>query len=404
MNYQEINVCRSCKNKSFKKILSFGNLPLANSLRTNLQLLEDRYPLVLIECQSCTLVQLSIDVNSHTMFDNYDWVTGTSRMAKDSARNLFEFVNQILPVSLSDSKVCEIASNDGTFLLPFKNAGSKTLGVEPAGNLSSLSNKLGIPTLNKYFSSSLASDILEQYGVQDLVIARNVLAHVPDPDDFTKGIATLIGDRGFAYVEVHNGRSIFEGLQYDAIYHEHASYFSEVSLNYLCLRNDLTVFKIVESRIGGGNLGFFLKSRKNKSLKELPSLNLEEGKSSALDWESWALKVENHRNEINAYLEGKEFQSGVGFGASARGSTLLNYCRFDQKLKGVLDNNEFKHGKYVPGLPLKISKVSEMASLNPEYVFGLAWNFENEMIEQLKELKFSGEILIPFPTIRRVEL
>jgi hypothetical protein len=338
------------------------------------------------------------------MFDSYDWVTGTSRMAKDSALTLFDAVKQIMPLAISSAKICEIASNDGTFLLPFKSAGSTILGIDPAANLADYSNSLKIPTINKYFTSNLASEIFEKYGVQDLVIARNVLAHVPNPDDFMKGIATLIGQTGIGYIEVHNAASIFEGLQYDSIYHEHASYFSNTSLNNLCIQNGLGVIKFVESQIGGGNLGFFVKSRENITLKTFPILKLENEKYDKFDWTIWAKKVEDHRDEINSYLKEKVNRSGVAFGASARGSTLLNYCNFQEKLKGIVDNNELKHGKFSPGLPLKISEVEKIKSLQPEYVFALAWNFEKEMLDQLKTLNYRGEVIIPFPKIRKFEI
>jgi 2-polyprenyl-3-methyl-5-hydroxy-6-metoxy-1,4-benzoquinol methylase len=404
VSFQEIKECRSCKQNSFKAIISFGNQPLANSLRSDVLLSEEKYPLTLIECLNCTLIQLSIDVDARKMFDSYDWVTGTSRMAKDSALTLFDAVKQIMPLAISSAKICEIASNDGTFLLPFKSAGSTILGIEPAANLADYSNSLKIPTINKYFTSNLASEIFEKHGVQDLVIARNVLAHVPNPDDFMKGIATLIGQTGIGYIEVHNAASIFEGLQYDSIYHEHASYFSNTSLNNLCIQNGLGVIKFVESQIGGGNLGFFVKSRENITLKTFPILKLENEKYDKFDWAIWAKKVENHRDEINSYLKEKVNRSGVAFGASARGSTLLNYCNFQEKLKGIVDNNELKHGKFSPGLPLKISEVEKIKSLQPEYVFALAWNFEKEMLEQLKTLNYRGEVIIPFPKIRKFEI
>lgn len=404
MSFQEIKECRSCKQNSFKAIISFGNQPLANSLRSDVLLSEEKYPLTLIECLNCTLIQLSIDVDARKMFDSYDWVTGTSRMAKDSALTLFDAVKQIMPLAISSAKICEIASNDGTFLLPFKSAGSTILGIEPAANLADYSNSLKIPTINKYFTSNLASEIFEKHGVQDLVIARNVLAHVPNPDDFMKGIATLIGQTGIGYIEVHNAASIFEGLQYDSIYHEHASYFSNTSLNNLCIQNGLGVIKFVESQIGGGNLGFFVKSRENITLKTFPIIKLENEKYDKFDWTIWAKKVEDHRDEINSYLKEKVNQSGVAFGASARGSTLLNYCNFQEKLKGIVDNNELKHGKFSPGLPLKISEVEKIKSLQPEYVFALAWNFEKEMLDQLKTLNYRGEVIIPFPKIRKFEI
>jgi len=404
VSFQEIKECRSCKQNSFKAIISFGNQPLANSLRSDVLLSEEKYPLTLIECLNCTLIQLSIDVDARKMFDSYDWVTGTSRMAKDSALTLFDAVKQIMPLAISSAKICEIASNDGTFLLPFKSAGSTILGIDPAANLADYSNSLKIPTINKYFTSNLASEIFEKYGVQDLVIARNVLAHVPNPDDFMKGIATLIGQTGIGYIEVHNAASIFEGLQYDSIYHEHASYFSNTSLNNLCIQNGLGVIKFVESQIGGGNLGFFVKSRENITLKTFPILKLENEKYDKFDWTIWAKKVEDHRDEINSYLKEKVNRSGVAFGASARGSTLLNYCNFQEKLKGIVDNNELKHGKFSPGLPLKISEVEKIKSLQPEYVFALAWNFEKEMLDQLKTLNYRGEVIIPFPKIRKFEI
>ena len=148
MSFHEVTECRSCKQKSFKVIISFGSQPLANSLRNDVLVREEKYPLTLIECLNCTLVQLSIDVDARKMFDSYDWVTGTSRMAKDSASTFFDAVKQIIPIKISDAKICEIASNDGTFLLPFKSAGCKILGIEPAANLADYSNNLKI---SKFF-------------------------------------------------------------------------------------------------------------------------------------------------------------------------------------------------------------------------------------------------------------
>ena len=151
-------------------------------------------------------------------------------------------------------------------------------------------------------------------------------------------------------------------------------------------------------------MGFFVKSMENITLKTFPILKLENEKYDKFDWTIWAKKVEDHRDEINSYLKEKVNRSGVAFGASARGSTLLNYCNFQEKLKGIVDNNELKHGKFSPGLPLKISEVEKIKSLQPEYVFALAWNFEKEMLDQLKTLNYRGEVIIPFPKIRKFEI
>ncbi len=230
---QEINTCRSCGNSDLHSFLDLGKQPFANSLLDSADQQEGSYSLELLFCGHCSLVQLRHTADPKVLFPHYVWVTGTSSTAREQA---YLFRDNALERMAPDSKknyVLEVASNDGTYLQPFIKLGFDVLGVDPAANIVERANAEGIQTQCDFFSLNVASKIIDDRGHPDLVIARNVLAHVANLHDFVQGIAHLVGENGLAAIEFHYGSKILDGLQYDSIYHEHLCYITAQSLTTL---------------------------------------------------------------------------------------------------------------------------------------------------------------------------
>ena len=240
--------------------MSLGEQPPANSLRENVTEILKSVPLTICRCQKCTTIQLTETINPEFMFSNYVWVTGTS---KGGARDYSKVFADRIISKLKKAEhlfAVEIASNDGTFLHRFKELGHRVLGVDPAKNLAEIAQKNGIPTRADFFSHDVAKKVVAEDGLADLVFARNVVPHVPDPNDVVAGMATCLHDHGVGAIEFHWMGKILEELHYDSIYHEHYFYHSLHSINELLVRHGLFLFDVAESPISGGSLvAFFSK-------------------------------------------------------------------------------------------------------------------------------------------------
>ena len=260
---KKINKCRICKSKNIKEFFDLGNQPLANSLLKNPDEKENFYPLSLSWCPDCNLVQLNHTADPKELFSNYVWVTGTSETAKEHAVN---FYKEILSrtENLHEGYTLEVASNDGTFLMPFIENGYKALGVDPAKNIADMATKEGALTICGFFGEELAREIIREYGYAKVVFARNVLPHVANLHDFVKGLRLCLEDKGLLVLEVHYAEKICEELHYDSIYHEHLCYFTLKSIEHLLNQYGLFVFDIEKSPISGGSLILYIKKNKTE--------------------------------------------------------------------------------------------------------------------------------------------
>lgn len=398
----EIKKCRLCDTGEITRVINLGDQPLANNLKSNKNEQDDEYPLVLCKCSKCHTLQLSVTVKPEILFSNYVWVTGTSKVANEHSERFFLEAKKYL--NNKKDLVIEIASNDGTFLKPFYKNGFKVLGVDPAKNIAKIANQSGIKTLPDFFSSSKAEEIVQEYGTASLIFARNVIPHVPQAKDIIKGIALCLKNGGIGIIEFHRADIILKELHYDSIYHEHYFYYSIKSLSNLLSQFDLYPFDVINSPISGGSYVIYfsnLKRGKTISLKNAESLEEELGIEKIESWNIFASKVKKHSYELKNILEtmknnGKTI---VAYGASARSSTLLNYCRISTDIVDlIIDQSEMKHGSFTAGTKIKITSPSQGMKKNPDAILLLAWNFKDEIIDQLKSRwNWSGDVIIPLP-------
>ncbi|MHA2292525.1 MAG: class I SAM-dependent methyltransferase [Candidatus Hodarchaeales archaeon] len=400
---KRIEKCRVCNNRDLQEFLDLGNQPLANALLDNLDQNESFYPLSLSWCPECNLVQLNHTAEPTDLFSDYVWVTATSKTAREYSERFYkEIIDRVIP--LEGGYVLETASNDGTFLLPFLENGYKVLGVDPARNIVDIANKNGVPTICKFFGTETAKEIITMKGKSRVVIARNVLPHVANLHDFVKGLYLCLEEEGLLVIEVHYAKIILEELHYDSVYHEHLCYFTFKSIERLLNQHGLFVEDLDQSPISGGSLVLYVKKKRNKESQVIKVIRSEEEKEKINEisrWQRFARLVQEHKSKLLEILLSLNHDKHtiIGYGASARSSTLLNYCGIDKKyLLAIADQNPLKHNKYTAGTHIKIDSPENVLKIEPSSVFIIAWNFADEITNILQnKFEFKGSIVIPLP-------
>lgn len=401
--YKTIRECRICGDDKITTLLELGAQPPANSLRSLLQERLPKIPLTICRCPRCTTVQLTETVKPDYLFKNYVWVTGTSATAKDYC--LLFYKESLKRCAKHPLFVVEIASNDGTFLIPYKSKGHRVLGIDPAENIARIANAQGIPTRAEFFGQKVADDIVSTHGKADFVFARNVLPHVDNVDDVVAGMRHCLNIRGIGAVEFHYAKNILDELHYDSIYHEHLFYFSIKSFSYLLDKHGLWVFDLIESPISGGSLVLYFSQEKRAPSQALQKkIEAEERSGLGLEvvWKRFSKQCFKHRETLISMIHG-EIDKGlaiIGYGASARSSTLLNFCGINKEhLLCIADQNPLKHHRYTAGTDILILPPDVAFSKNPDVVLLLAWNFKEEILSLLKnKYRFCGKVIIPLPS------
>jgi len=398
-----IEACRVCGNRDIVGVLDLGEQPYANSLLKRPDEKEEFYPLSISWCPECSLVQLDQTAEPEDLFSSYVWVTSTSSTALEHAGNLYRDILSRVS-NLKESYVLETASNDGAFLRPFAENGYKVLGIDPAKNIADIAVAAGIPTICKFFGVKTAEEIVEEYGKAGVVIARNVLPHVANLHDFVQGLELCLADDGLLVAEFHYARVIFEELHYDSIYHEHLCYYTLKSIENLFNQYGLCVADIRKSPISGGSLILYIKKSSREESSVVQSYRDSEtgtGINELTGWQDFAEKVQAHRRQLLEILTDTTKKTGpiVGYGASARSSTMLNYCGIDTRFLSVIaDQNPLKQGLYTAGTHIPIASPEEVMKKKPEYVLILAWNFTDEIRGILRErFGYSGKCILPLP-------
>jgi len=408
MNLSQV-ACRSCTAFGLVTILSLGKTPLANSLLTAEQLTEPEptYALDLAFCPRCSLVQITETVPPEELFSEYLYFSSFSDTMVAHARTIAERLIESRGLN-SNSLVAEIASNDGYLLQHYKKAGIPVIGIEPAANIARVAmEERDILTVCGFFSEDLARELRDNWPA-DIIHANNVLAHVADLNGVVRGIGHLLKDNGVAVIEVPYVKDMIDHCEFDTIYHEHLCYFSLSALNHLFNRHELFIQAVERLPIHGGSLRVFV-GKANQRSDEVERLLLEEEKWGVGRFEfyqGFGAQVEKLREDLLNVLkklkaEGKRI---AAYGASAKGSTLLNYCGIGREtLDFVVDRSTIKQGYYTPGTRLPIHAPEKLLEEMPDSVLLLTWNFADEILQQQEEFRQrGGRFIIPVPEVRVV--
>lgn len=404
-NYESISYCRICDSDDIELILNLGGQPPANSLYQSQENMPLTVPLRLMYCNECKTVQLGEDVDPEYLFGSYLWITGTSSTAKNYSKSFVQ--ESLLRVKKEHHNlfIVEIASNDGTFLDQFQKYGCKVLGIDPATNIAKLASDNGIPTLNDYFNLEVSKEICKKYTKADLIFARNVIPHVKEIHSVISGINNLLSEEGIGIIEFHNAGLLLDELHYDYIYHEHLFYYTLTSIEALLKMHDLNIFDISNSPISGGSwvVYFAKKSRdKTKELIKAQASDLENQNNVKESWFDFANKAKEHAEKLTNLVLNEVENKGkiVAYGASARSSTLLNFCGIDSShISVIIDKNPLKEGLYTAGsnIPIVSYDIGLENIINSDVVLLLAWNFKDEIINDLRRDGFNGKFILPLP-------
>ncbi len=404
--YYEIKECRICDSDKLQEVLDLGEQPPANSLRANVNEDLPMAPLKLVQCENCSTVQLTATVDPKYLFSKYVWVTATSKTAREYSEY---YASEVLKrLSVGNPFVVEVASNDGTFLSKFKSRGCGVLGVDPAKNIAEKATQDGIPTLAEFFNEEVSKKILAEYQRPNVVMARNVIPHVEEIHSIAKGMSELVEAEGLVVVEFHYADIIAKELHYDSIYHEHLFYFSLKSINHLFEKYGLYSFDAFSSPISGGSIALiFSKERKNHQpyLKDLLIKEEKSGLNHIDTWKKFGVEATQHAVELKSIVSNYAKENRlIAYGASARSSTMLNFAQIsNNEIEYVIDKNPIKQNLYTPGTNIKIISYEEgLRQLKGKHLLLLAWNFEQEVIADLRADGFTGDIIVPLPNKVRV--
>jgi SAM-dependent methyltransferase len=399
--------CRFCASPLELSLVDLGKSPLCERFLPagGLEAMEPFYPLHVRVCTHCWLAQLPAFVTPDEIFGEYAYFSAFSDSWVAHARDYVETISERLELT-SASFVVELASNDGYLLQHFLPLGIPVLGIDPAANVAEAAEQRGVPTLVEFFGSRLATELVRTRPHADLIIGNNVLAQVPDLNDFVRGVATLLAPAGTATFEFPHLLRLVEGLQYDTIYHEHFSYFSLATVREVFAASGLAVYDVEPLPSHGGSLRVFA-GHAGAGWPERPGVAevVEEERAAGLfgagRYRSFAEEVrKSKRRLLEALIELRRAGAHVaGYGAPGKGNTLLNYCGIRTDfLDYTVDRNTYKHGRFTPGTHIPIYPPERLAETRPAVIVILPWNLTREISAQLAYTRAWGaQLLVPIP-------
>jgi hypothetical protein len=405
--------CRLCANPLQHSFVDLGMSPLCESFLKGEQLdaMEPYFPLYVQVCDQCFLVQLREYVSPEHIFREYAYFSSYSTSWVEHARRYCEMIAKRLGLG-NDSLAVELASNDGYLLQHFAPLGVPVLGIEPARNVARVAIGKGVETVTEFFGVDLAERLASQGRTADLIIGNNVLAQVPDLNDFVGGMRVLLKPEGVITLEFPHLERLMAENQFDTIYHEHFSYFSLITIGHLAARHGLKVIDVEELTTHGGSLRVYLahKSSKREASAAVGALLAREealGFSDIAAYASFQEQVRRTKHKLLGFLiaakaEGKTI---LGYGAPGKGNTLLNYCGIGTDfLDFTVDRNPYKHGLFTPGMHIPILPPEAIDQAKPDNVLILPWNLKAEITQQMRHIgRWGGKFIVPIPEVTVIE-
>ncbi|MBV9174033.1 MAG: methyltransferase domain-containing protein [Chloroflexi bacterium] len=406
---QSLPACRFCGAPLRDTFVDLGMSPPCESfLRADqVNQMEAFYPLHVRVCRKCFLVQLEAYVSGEDIFTEYAYFSSYSDTWVEHARRYTELATERLGLN-ARSFVVEVASNDGYLLQHFVKQGVPVLGIEPARNVAAVAREKGVPTLAEFFGVELARRLVAQSGKADLVLGNNVLAQVPDLNDFVGGIKILMADNGTVTIEFPHLSRLIEGNQFDTIYHEHYSYFSLYTTELIFARHGMRIFDVEELPTHGGSLriwGCHTDDRRvdTQRLNDLRARELAEGVDQLQYYADFSERTIRTKHNLLAFLiqARRDGKTIAGYGAPGKGNTLLNYCGIRTDfLEYTVDRNPYKQGRFLPGTHIPIYAPERLAQTQPDYILVLPWNLRQEVVTQLEYARAWGaRFVVPIPEV-----
>ena len=402
--------CRFCKAPLQHTLVDLGMSPLCESFISCEQLnqMEPFYPLHVRVCERCFLVQLEAYVSPEHIFTEYAYFSSYAETWLEHCKTYAEQV--VDRFSLNEhSQVIEIASNDGYLLQYFLDKKIPVLGIEPARNVAKVAISKGIPTITEFFGQNCARQLVQQGRQADLIAANNVLAHVPDLNDFVAGIKILLNSQGIFTGEIQHLMRLMESNQFDTIYHEHFCYHTLTTLERIFAAHGLTIFDVEELPTHGGSIRIYARHLEDESkpvgnrVNTLRKREIDAGFTTLDRYTNFDKQVQSTKRKLlNFLIQAKQQGKTIaGYGAPGKGNTLLNYCGIRTDfLDYTVDRNPYKHGKYLPGTHIPIYAPEKIQETKPDYLLILPWNVKDEIMEQMSFIRdWGGQFVVPIPEV-----
>lgn len=403
--------CRSCGGRLTVTMADLGLQPASNAFLDSQAAIsqEKRYPLRAKVCETCKLVQLDYDVAPEELFGNYVYFSSYSDDWLAHAKAYCHMAQKRFDLSPS-SLVVELASNDGYLLKNFLKMGIPVLGIDPSDTVAAAAEKIGVPTLVRFFGEKVARELAQQGRQADLIIGNNVLAHVPQLNDFVAGIGLLLRPSGSVTIEFPHLLELIRHVEFDTIYHEHYSYFSLYAIEQVFHRHNLRIYDVERLSTHGGSLRIFASHAGRTDLKDSTQLGEVRAQEAAAGlaelatYMQFAERVDECRESLREFLAGakRDGKRIAAYGAAAKGNTLLNFCGVTPRdISFVADRNPHKQNKLLPGTHIPVVSPEHLMQAKPDYVLILPWNLRDEIRQQLDGIKaWGGRFVTPVPLVR----
>jgi len=403
--------CRFCNEPLRFTLVDLGMSPLCESFLSFEQLnqMEPFYPLHAYVCEHCYLVQLEEYVSPENIFTEYAYFSSYADTWLKHCQAYTNLVSGRFHLG-KDSFVVEVASNDGYLLQYFVQKGIPVLGIEPAKNVAKVAVEKGVPTLTEFFGRELASRLCAEGRQADLIAGNNVLAQVPDINDFVAGLKILLKPGGVITIEFPHLKNLMEQNQFDTMYHEHFSYFSFITSEKIFAAHGLTLFDVDELPTHGGSLRIYARHDEDVSkpvgerVIEMREREIAAGFADMSHYSAFGEQVKETKRKLLTFLieARRAGKSVAGYGAPGKGNTMLNYCGIRTDfLDYTVDRNPYKHGKFLPGTHIPIFPPEKISETRPDYVLILPWNFKDEIMQQMAFIReWGGQFVVPIPELK----